>query len=119
MATHYVTSVGDIKMSKFPQETWNQGDVIKMEKVRTLLCDIYTKSGEMDENKHLSTLITNVIVASLLLRTSLEDSVSDSVRDQTVEEQIIAVRQAKYDREESNRKYTENMHKWMEENTND
>jgi len=95
MAMHYDTLAGDTKMSK-----WNQGDVIKMEKVRTLLCDIYTKNDEMDDDdKHLSTLITNVIVASLLLRTTLEASVSESVRGETVEEQIIKVRQAKYDRE--------------------
>ena len=71
---------------------WNQGDVIKMEKVRTLLCDIYTKSGETDENKPLATLITNAICASLLLRVQLEDET---------------------------KKYREYMLNWMEENTND
>ena len=80
---------------------WNQGDVIKMEKVRTLLCDIYTKSGETAENKPLATLITNVICASLLLRVQLEDEVAESMED-TIEEQIIAVRAAKYDRENCN-----------------
>ena len=95
---------------------WNQGDVIKMEKVRTLLCDIYTKSGETAENKPLATLITNVICASLLLRVQLEDEVAESIEG-TIEEQIISVRAAKYDRENS--EYTDNMYKWMEENTND
>ena len=88
---------------------WNQGDVIKMEKVRTLLCDIYTKSGETTENKPLATLITNAICASLLLRVQLETELAESIEG-TIEEQIIAVRAAKYDRE---------MRKWMEENTND
>ena len=95
---------------------WNQGDVIKMEKVRTLLCDIYTKSGETTENKPLATLITNAICASLLLRVQLETEIAESIEG-TIEEQIIAVRAAKYDRENS--EYTDNMYKWMEENTND
>lgn len=95
---------------------WNQGDVIKMEKVRTLLCDIYNKSGETAENKPLATLITNAICASLLLRVQLEYEVAESMED-TIEEQIIAVREANYDRENS--EYTDNMYKWMEENTND
>ncbi|MDA9550237.1 hypothetical protein N9Q02_01005 [bacterium] len=95
---------------------WNRDDVIKMEKVRTLLCDIYTKSGETVENKPLATLITNAICASLLLRVQLETELAESIED-TIEEQIIAVREAKYDRENS--EYTDNMYKWMEENTND
>ena len=36
---------------------------------------------------------------------------------ETPEEAIIRVREAKYDRENS--EYTKSMHKWMEENTND
>jgi hypothetical protein len=80
---------------------WNQGDVIKMEKVRTLLCDIYTKSGDTRENKPLDTLITNAICASLLLRVQLETEIAEAIEG-TIEEQIIAVRAAKYDRENSN-----------------
>lgn len=80
---------------------WNQGDVIKMEKVRTLLCDIYTKSGDTRENKPLDTLITNAICASLLLRVQLETEIAEAIEGK-IEEQIIAVRAAKYDRENSN-----------------
>ena len=80
---------------------WNQGDVIKMEKVRTLLCDIYTKSGDTRENKPLDTLITNAICASLLLRVQLETEIAEVIEG-TIEEQIIAVRAAKYDRDNSN-----------------
>ena len=49
----------------------------------------------------LATLITNAICASLLLRVQLEDEVAESIEG-TIEEQIIAVRAAKYDRENCN-----------------
>ena len=96
---------------------WNQGDVISMEKVRTLLCDIYVKAEDnKQKDDKLNRLLVDAICSSLHLRLFVEDQLK-SQREQTVEEQIIAVREAKYDRENS--EYTKSMYKWMEENTND
>jgi|TARA_R110000803_G_scaffold60689_1_gene120060 hypothetical protein len=102
-------------------------DVRKLEDVRGVLVDISiahdiaSNFNESKESVEISELINTAILASCNLRMRIEDILRKArikvMMAETPEEAIIRVREAKYDRENS--EYTKSMHKWMEENTND